>query len=185
MCWQDSDMTVEELPLFCMTTPLKYIFLLPGKPASAAPLPSRVGCRCAGTSRPIHRSKAEAGAPSRSTADSALPAPVLLRFHFNTAEGRRERWFSCCRFQRRMWTEKVRGRGPGGGTDNSSPRVGHAPTVVLHSWTTEKIWIAGRCTEGKKRFQHLAINNYLLSYRIQLVSIVGKCIGCIQSTLPW
>lgn len=121
MCWQDSDMTVEELPLFCMTTPLKYIFLLPGKPASAAPLPSRVGCRCAGTSRPIHRSKAEAGAPSRSTADSALPAPVLLRFHFNTAEGRRERWFSCCRFQRRMWTEKVRGRGPGGGTDNSSP----------------------------------------------------------------
>lgn len=152
-------MAVEELPLFCTTTPLKYFFLLPGKPASAAPLLSRVGCRCAGTSRPIHRSRAEADAPSRSTADGALLAPVLPRFNFNTAEDRRERWCNCRRFQPRMRTEKVRGWGPGGGTDNSSPWLGHAPTVVLHSGTTEKTGIAGRCTDRKKRFQHEAIIN--------------------------
>lgn len=152
MCRYCSDMTVfmtwnGGLSLFCMAMALKYFLLLPGTPASAARLLSRVGCRCAGTSRPIHRSRAEADAPSRSTADSVPPAPVLLRFHRNTAEDRREKWFtlfgsSGCE------PIKVRGWGLGGGADNPSPR--HAPcgaafrdneeSLTFKRRTKQKVW---------------------------------------------
>lgn len=57
--------------------------------ASEAPLLSRVGCRCAGTSRPVHRSRVEAAAPCRSTGTAASPeahrgppTPALVRVCF-------------------------------------------------------------------------------------------------------
>lgn len=43
-------------------------------PETRASLPSRVGCRCAGTSQPVHRSRAEAAAPCRSTGTAAAAA---------------------------------------------------------------------------------------------------------------
>lgn len=71
-----------EVPLSRMTTPFQDFLVLPGWPASAALLLSRVGCRCAGTSRPIRRSRGEADAPSR------VPlTPASLRVQLNTAEG--------------------------------------------------------------------------------------------------
>lgn len=80
-----------------MISCFSFLFL-PGTRASAAPLLSRVGCRCAGTSQPVHRSRAEAAAPCRSTgtaaaapeADRGPPAPALLRFRFTTTEERKE-----------------------------------------------------------------------------------------------
>lgn len=70
---------------------------LPETRASASPLLSRDGCRCAGTSQPVRRSKAEAGARCHSTgsaapraADSEPPAPALLRF--TPAEEKRLGW---------------------------------------------------------------------------------------------
>lgn len=68
-------------------------------------------------------------------------------------------WPHCRRFQRRMRTEKVRGWGPGGGRDNSSPWLGHAPTVVLHSWTGKKNLNCRTRHWTKKRWHDKAILN--------------------------
>lgn len=158
MCRYCKDRTVlttgnGEVPLFRMTMPLKHFLLLPGWPASAALLLSRVGCRCAGTSRPIRRSREEADAPSRSTADGVPLTPVLLRFHLNTAEDRREKWFTVCGSSGGCEPIKVRGWRRGGGADNPSPVPLHdTPPVMLRSGTTKKVWLDGALngTKGVK-----------------------------------
>lgn len=89
-----------------MTMPLGHFPLLPGWPASAARLLSRVGCRCAGTSRPIRRSREGAASPSRSTEADPVPlTPVSLRFHLNRGGHKRDVIY-CLRLQRRMPTDK-------------------------------------------------------------------------------
>lgn len=110
-----------EVALLRMAMPFKHFLLLPGWPASAALLLSRVGCRCAGTSRPIRRSREEAAAPSRSTADRVPLAPVFLRFHLNTAEDRREKRFTGCGSSGGCAPIKVRGWRRAGGADNPTP----------------------------------------------------------------
>lgn len=51
-----------------------FVCSLPETLASAAPLLSRAGCRCAGTSQPARRSREEAVARFRSTGTAAAAA---------------------------------------------------------------------------------------------------------------
>lgn len=73
-----------------------FELLLSSLPGTRACPPSRVGCRCAGTFQPVHRSRAEAAARCRSTAaagcpgpDRTPPAPVWFLVRFPGSERRR------------------------------------------------------------------------------------------------
>lgn len=107
---QDNKQALELLLLF-----LNYVYKLwdfflsffvpqcsPPLPETQACLLSRVGCRCAGTFQPVHRSRAGAAARCRSTAPAAAaaacpgpdrtpPAPawLLVRFFKNKSEGKK------------------------------------------------------------------------------------------------